>query len=200
MKQPSRPQHRKLDDSHELLIIGIILANPCVYLREMCSKIREATGVVVSGTTVCRVLKSNGITRKKVQHVAKQRCMEYRAQFRRFFVWVDESGSDAHKWMRKFGYSLRGLPPVCHRFMAHGKRISAIAAICSDGLLGVELTTGSVNGEMFVDFVIPSINSFDGTSNRSIVVMDNCSIHHIPEVILRKLEYLSCFCHHIVLT
>lgn len=61
------------------------------------------------------------------------------------FVWVDESGSDARKSMRKFGYSLRGLPPVYHRLLIRGKRISAIAAICSDGLLGVELTTGSVD-------------------------------------------------------
>ena len=30
--QPSRPQHRKLDDHHELLIMGIILDNPCSYI------------------------------------------------------------------------------------------------------------------------------------------------------------------------
>ena len=30
--QPSRPNLRKLDDNHELLLIGIILDNPCVYL------------------------------------------------------------------------------------------------------------------------------------------------------------------------
>lgn len=192
--QPSRPQHRKLDDCHELMIIGIILDNPCVYLREICSKIKEATGVVISGATVCRILRRNGITRKKVQNVAKQRCLEYRAQFRAhtmlynrdFFVWVDESGSDARKSMRRFGCSLRGLPPVYHRFMVRGKRISAIAAICSEGLLGVELTTGSVNGDAFIDFVrgtlIPNMNPFDGTLNKSIVVLDNCSIHHMPEV------------------
>ena len=139
-------------------------------------------------------MRKNGLTRKKVQHVAKQRCMEYRAQFRAHtmlytrdkFVWVDESGSDARKSMRKFGYSLKGIPPVCHRFLVRGKRISAIAAICSDGLLGVELTTGSVNGDKFVDFLrgtlIPNMNPFDGVSSRSIVVMDNCAIHHVPEV------------------
>lgn len=81
---------------------------------------------------------------------------------------------------------VRGLPPVYHRLMVRGKRISAIAAICSDGLLGVDLTCGSVNGGVFVDFVrgtlIPSMNSFDGANSRSIVVLDNCSIHHIPEV------------------
>ena len=156
---------------------------------------KEATGVVVSGATVCRVLKRNGFTRKKVQYVAKQRSIEYRAVFlahamlfnRDVFVWVDETGSDKSKSMRRFGYSLKGLPPVCHPFLVRGNKISAIAAICSEGLLGVELTNGTVNGEIFSDFVrgtlIPNMNSFDGSSSKSVMVMDNCSIHQVPEVI-----------------
>ena len=48
---------------------------------------------------------------------------------RECFVWVDETGSDKRKAMRKFGYSFRGTPPVYHRFLVRGKRISAIAAI-----------------------------------------------------------------------
>ena len=192
--QPQRPNKRKLDDHHELLIIGIILDNPCVYLREICAIIKDATGVVVSGPTVCRIIRKNGMTRKKVQHVAKQRCLEYRAQFRalsllykvEFFVWVDESGSDRRKAMRLFGYSLRGVAPVCIRTLVRGRRISAIAAICCDGLVGVELTTGSVDGNKFVDFVrgtlIPNMRPFDGINERSIVIMDNCSIHHVSEV------------------
>lgn len=192
--QPLRSQQRKLDDCHELLIIGIILDNPCVYLREIRMIIEEATGVKVSGATVCRILRKNGITRKKVQYVAKQRSIEYRAQFRayamlyrkEFFVWVDESGSDVRKSMRRFGYSFKGLPPVSKRFLVRGKRISALAAISCDGILAIELTTESVNGDAFFDFVrgslIPNMHPFDGSSDRSIVVMDNCSIHHTNEV------------------
>ena len=185
--QPQRPNKRKLDDHHELLIIGIILDNPW---REICAIIKDATGVVVSGPTVCRIIRKNGMTRKKVQHVAKQRCLEYRAQFRalsllykvEFFVWVDESGSDRRKAMRLFGYSLRGVAPVCIRTLVRGRRIS----ICCDGLVGVELTTGSVDGNKFVDFVrgtlIPNMRPFDGINERSIVIMDNCSIDHVSEV------------------
>ena len=87
----------------------------------------------------------------------------------------------------KFGYSLRGFPPVCHRLLARGKRISAIAAIRSEGILGVELTTGTVDGDKFVDFIrgtlIPNMHAYDVTSSKSVVVMDNCAIHHIPEVL-----------------
>lgn len=39
----------------------------------------------------------------------------------------------------------------------------------------------------FFDFlrgtVIPNMNPFDGLNRRSVMVMDNCSIHHVPEVI-----------------
>ena len=99
-----------------------------------------------------------------------------------YFVWVDETGSDAKNHIRKFGYALHGQTPVYHRFVARGKRISAIAAISSKGLVGVELTTGSVNSGKFLEFVqgtlIPEMQQFDGSRRMSIVIMDNCSIHH----------------------
>jgi hypothetical protein len=54
------------------------------------------------------------------------------------FVWVDETGSDARNHIRKFGYELRGLTP--HHHLASGKRVSAIAAISTDGYVGADLT------------------------------------------------------------
>ena len=79
-------------------------------------------------------------------------------------------GSDNQKSIRRFGYSFRGIAPVHHRFLVRGKRISAIAAICSDGLLGVELVMDSVNGDKFADFVrgtlIPNMHPYDGTSSK----------------------------------
>ena len=49
---------RKLDEhhEHELLIIEKVMENPCVYLREICQRIEEATHTRVSGSTVCRIL------------------------------------------------------------------------------------------------------------------------------------------------
>lgn len=193
--QPSSQEGlRKLDDHHELFIIGMIHENPCLYLSEICQAIKDATGVIVSGSTVCRILRKNGFTRKKAQQIAKQRCVEYRAMFmaqvlqfpRESFVWVDETGSDARSHIRRFGYSLLGLPPVYTRRLTHGKRISAIAAICSKGLLAVELTTESVNAECFFDFLrgtlIPNMKPFDGSNSNSILIVDNCSIHHVGQV------------------
>ena len=62
----------------------------------------------------------------------------------------------------------------------------AIAATATSGLVGVELTTGTVCGETFLDFVrdtlIPEMEPFDGTASKTIAVMDNCSIHDTGEV------------------
>ena len=105
---------------------------------------------------------------------------------REMFVWVDETGSDRRTHLRKFGYALRGQTPVYHRSLSRGCRVNAIAAITSSGVLVTQLITGSVNGERFFDFLrgilIPMMNAFDGQSQNSVLVMDNCSIHRIQEV------------------
>ena len=102
-------------------------------------------------------------------------------------VWVDKTGCERRDLLRKYGYSFRGMRAECKRLLVRGTRISTIAAMCWDkGILDVEMTPQSVNGEMFCDFVrgnlIPNMLPFDGLSPTSIVVMDNCSIHHVAEV------------------
>ena len=58
--------------------------------------------------------------------------------------------------------------------------------------VALEITTESVNGDTFFDFrwasLIPNMMPFDGTNPRFVIIMDNCSIHHVEEVnqILRE--------------
>ena len=60
------------------------------------------------------------------------------------------------------------------------ERISAIAAMSwNEGILDVDLTSESVNGDTFVcATLIPNMHPYDGQSPNSVVVMDNCSNHH----------------------
>ncbi len=120
LKQPPREDSRKLDGHLALLIMSMVHENPCLYLSEICQAIYAATQVVVSGSTVCRVLRRIGFTRKKVQQIAKQRSLEFRSEFmaqvlqfpQELFEWADETGSDKRTHIRRFGYSLRGLLPI----------------------------------------------------------------------------------------
>ncbi len=56
-----------------------------------------------------------------------------------------------------------------------------------DGVLDIYLVEGSVNGDVFMDFVrrtlLPLLMPFDGENERSVVVLDNASIHHVEPVV-----------------
>lgn len=193
-KKAKQPVCSKLDNHHKLYIIGLVLENPSIYLGEICSKIQDVTGVTLTPSTICKLLSKYGFTRKRVQHVALQQCMDFRASFiadiccysKEMIVWVDETGSDKRNLLRQYGYSLRGERAVCPRMLVRGKRVSTIAAMSLTEIVGLEITTETVNGDNFCDFVkgtlIPNMHPYDGCNPRSVVVMDNCSVHHVEEV------------------
>ena len=116
-----RPDTRALDEHNELIIIGVILNNPTLYLDELCQTTLALTDVSVSPSTVCRIMRRYGITRKRVRQVALQRCDALRGAHcspfaRNQFVWVDETGSDKRDHVRRYGYSIRGTTPVTQTF------------------------------------------------------------------------------------
>ena len=49
------------------------------------------------------------------------------------------------------------------------------------------ITTNSVDGDVFYHFIqyslLPHLQPFNGTNQNSVVVMDNCSIHHLHDII-----------------
>ena len=154
-----RERVRKLDSEKELYVIGMVLSSPGMYLSEMIAEIKTVTGVEVSSSTVCKLLKRYGITRKKIRQVAKQRCYQLRGFFMAqsflydydMLVWIDETDSDKKNGMRKFGYELSGVTPVYHRLLTRGRRVNTIiAAMSSNEILGVECKYGSVNGDVFL--------------------------------------------------
>ena len=188
---PSREETRSLNGHEELIVIGLLFDNPSLYLSEICQKVIDIIGIEVSVSTACRIIHRHGLTRKKVQQVALQRSVEFRGKFlaevqlynKEQLVWIDETGCDRRDQVRKFGYALKGERPVYHRLLHRGQRISAIAALASSGLVALDLTKGTVDGEKFMDFIrgslIPEMLPFDGQNAKSIAILDNCSIHHV---------------------
>ena len=64
---------------------------------------------------------------------------------------------------------------------------SAIARMSCTGPLDVKTVRGTVNDDTFYNFVqmhlLPHLMPFDGRNPHSVVVMDNCFIHHVQEVV-----------------
>ena len=91
------------------------------------------------------------------------------------------------------------MTPVRTRFLVKGKRVSCIAAIACDRLVALEATTTTVDAQILFDFVrgslIPNMLPIDGSSPRSVAVMDNCSIHHADSVkeLFRQVGVLLIF-------
>ena len=66
-----------------------------------------------------------------------------------------------------------------------GVHITAIAAMSMEGIIALKLVKGSVDGDAFYDFIcslLPQFMPFNGFNKHSIVICDNCSIHHVDEV------------------
>ena len=81
---------------------------------------------------------------------------------------------------------MRGIPLCDQRLLVRGIRYSAIPVISWEGMHDVFLAEGNINGNKFTNFiedcVLPHLLPFNGTNPRSVVIMDNASIHHVDEV------------------
>ena len=102
-------------------------------------------------------------------------------------IFIDETGADRRNCIRKYGYSMRGKPLKTHRLLVRGERVSAIACISTAGLLDVITVKGTTDGNTFYSFVqihlIPHLMPFNGSNPHSVVIMDNCSIHHTMNIV-----------------
>ena len=202
-----RRELRKLSVHEEIYTVGMVLEDPSMYLSEVCHELEEAMGVVVTPPTICRLLRRYGITRKKIQQVALQRCYTLRGAFMAQcllfnpdqFVFIDETGSDARDHIRKYGYAIRGLAPQNKRLLSRGQRVNAIAGMSTDGVVAVEVTKSNVDAEVFFDYarrsLIPNMLPFNGSNPCSIVIMDNLSVHHTQDIthLFRQMGILLLF-------
>ena len=186
---------KKLSSQEELAIIEAVLDNPSTYLHELQNMIYQSAGTDLNVSTICRYLKQNGFSRRKLTFRAQQRSEELRQDFTseialyepHMLVFIDETGSDKRSSLRKYGYSPKGTPAIAEKKLVRGKRHSAIAAMCMDGVIDVHITTDTVDEGAFCTFIerciLPQLLPFNGCNPRSVVIMDNASIHHTGQAV-----------------
>ena len=102
-------------------------------------------------------------------------------------MFIDETGADRRNTPHKYSYNLRGKPAKQETLRVRGEEVSAIACITMEGVLDVKTHKETSTGDIFYDFIqshlIPHLCPFDGFSSNSVVILDNCSIHHCGEVV-----------------
>lgn len=191
---PADRRAKKLTDGVKFFILNLVIERPHIYLREIKAEVLSVTGFDVSPATLCKFLKEMNFSRQKMQIVAKQRDDQLRSAFKddvtiyepHMLVFIDETGFDRRNSLRRYGYSVRGKTPQSCRLLIRGERISVIGIMTVDGILDLKVVHGSGNGDVFLEFVetnlLPCLMPFNGTNHNSIVILDNCSIHHIAPV------------------
>ena len=191
---PKEKAFRLLTTPAQILILTLIVDRPGIFLREIQVKLRDILQLEVDVSTICRFLHTSGCTRQKLCLVALQRDAFLRQQYMvdisiynpDMFIFLDETGADQKDVVRRYGYSLRGNPIKKQTLLVRGERTSAVAIMSMGGILDVQLTKGTTNGDTFHQFILknllPHLQAFNGTNPHSVLVMDNCSIHHVQEI------------------
>lgn len=118
-------------------------------------------------------------------------------------IFVDESAKDRNSSRRRRSWSRRGLTPFRKAYFAgsHFKRYTLIAACDINGFVLEACETvlrehgaadnnpsrGTVDGERFKLWVeeklIPVLGKYHDGAPRSIVVLDNASVHHVDGIV-----------------
>ena len=184
----------KLTDEVQLILLEVVLEQPGIKLHELQTELKYLTGTEVATSTICQFLYKNGFSRQKMRIAASQRDADLRSRYvselsvykAEMFIFLDETGTDRRDVLRRHAYSLRGKPAVAHRLQVRGQRLSSIAIMSIAGVLDCEVVSGSVDGEVYYDFVrkrlLPHLMPFNGTNPHSVVVLDNASIHHVQGI------------------
>ena len=113
-------------------------------------------------------------------------------------VFVDESSVNESTGRRRWGWSDIGSRAIYNSPLLPAQRWTILPGLSLDGYICSRIVPEGFNGQQFLDFIkndlLPVMQPFPAP--RSVLVMDNCSIHHSEGVKLLcaeenvKLEFL----------
>ncbi len=95
-------------------------------------------------------------------------------------MFLDETGTDEKDAVRRFGYSVRGIPLQKQSLFVSQQLHSFQSMESLMFLYDVELQLGRY---FTTSLRIIFCQNYNGINHHSVVVMNNCAIHHVPEVI-----------------
>lgn len=179
---------------------------PWLYQGELVQYLKEEWEVEIHKSTVCKALKKAGITHKKGQRIGPQ-SEELRVAWQAFasqvkaeqLVFIDESLFKLQTMWRSMAYAPIGDPARYHGDMRRGDTYSILPAYTTAGYLPcTEIKKGYYSKEDILDWLIdrllPLCNEYPG--ERSIIVLDNVSVHVDPRII-EAIQIKGCLVKHL---
>jgi transposase len=206
-KGKHRLYNRKFSPGMKIRLMEIVRTRPHLYLHEIQQRFGETTGVYSSHSAIWKVLHELRWSLQQAQFAAAQRDEVARAEHLatlrdvtddpKQFVFVDETSKDPDDVLRRRAWQPVNNPQHLSRYFTDGSIYSytMIAAADIEGYVAeacelvrrkrgpddADEDAGTIDAERFVHWVeyslVPTLGNYLRGEPRSIVVMDNASIH-----------------------
>lgn len=194
---PPKERCKRMDGNLEQVMLEIVSDNPWLFLDEIADTLFARTGERFSREYIHGALHAAGYTLKKMQRIAAARDEQQRQHYWDVIrSWVthpsqlvfgDETGMDERTARRKWGWGARGTRVNVTAVQHSGKHYSILALFGTEGFLAFRFVEGGYTTDLFmehiVDMIAYAIHPYPGP--QSILVLDNCRIHHAEERALR---------------
>jgi len=155
-----------------------------LFLPEIAQELFQLHGVMPSVCQVCRALRANGITRKKLHKRAQEAQVELQEAFKELVKYVplehlyfiDESAVDNRDALRAYGWAPSGQRTTQRVPWLHSRRKSVLPLVSGrDGVLDYMVVDGSLTGELMGVFARDILCTHLGPGD--VLVLDNATIH-----------------------
>jgi len=125
-------------------------------------------GIEISLSAIQCNLEWIGLSHKKLSTLAKERNENKRFDWIEWvsenftasqIVCTDESYKDARTHSRTYGRAMRGVEPFELVAFVRGLHLSILPALTTEGVIAAEVVEGSVDGEIFLNFIVNQVVS-----------------------------------------
>eukprot|EP00942_MAST-04A_sp_MAST-4A-sp1_P001430 g1430.t1 len=207
-----RGRRKTIISEHKAAIKSIVDRQPYLFTDEIADMIYDLYGVAYSKQAVSRALLNMGYTHKLLEERAAQACEMEQLVYRqaiasvpdpRQLIFLDETHKSRKDNRRRRGRSPKGFNYVRYVLFDSSERLNytMIGAVDYNGFIreacdcvfrkrgenDPDPSRGSVDSERFVQYIeemiVPILGNFDNNEPRSVVVMDNASIHKDRRVV-----------------
>ena len=194
-----KQRETKMEFAHVELLVEIALENPWQYLDEIALALQARSGTSYHPRLCWVELRRRDLTLKKMRERAAQRDEYQRLLYFEAvgaicthpsqLTFADETAYDERTLRRKRGWGFRGARCEVTAPLVHGKHLSVLALYGYHGFIDFSLRDGGFNAEDFMwaaeHMIIPHLQPYPQPN--SILVLDNCRIHHTHEDALRAM-------------
>jgi transposase len=158
-------RHRKLDCEDIQYLIRLIRNNPDFFLDELLHLLKTNRFISIHYSTVHAELLRCGISRKRLQKIAKERNKDLHADFISRMAqfnpeelgFIDEVSKDERTVGRRFGRAKKGKRAPQSQPFVCGRRTSTVGVLTTEGFVSGLAVEGSLTKAVFLHWMEHSV-------------------------------------------